>query len=69
MCLGGRGILRPLHLVDLGRRVGIPRVRGAFLQPLHVESLLPPPQMSQVPICFFFLLRWLKLHGQKRRKR
>ena len=62
-CAGG-GVLRILQqVVDPGRRCGIPLVRGAFLQLVHLEPLVPPPQMSQVLIGSF-LLQEVDLHKQ-----
>ena len=61
---GGGGLLRILQqVVHPGRRCGIPLVRRAFLQLLHLEALVPPPQMSQVLVCFF-LLQEVDLHKQ-----
>ena len=60
----GGGVLRILQqIVESGRRCGIPLVRKPFLQLLHLEPLMPPPQMSQVLIGFF-LLQEVDLHKQ-----
>ena len=62
LCSGG--VLRILQqVVDPGRRCGILLFRGAFLQLVHLEPLVPPPQMSQVLIGFF-LLQEVDLHKQ-----
>ena len=58
----GGGVLRILQqVVDPARRSGIPLVRGAFLHLVHLEALVPSPQMSQVLI-LFPLLHKVHLH-------
>ena len=62
LCRGG--LLRILQqVVDPGRRGGIHRIRGTFLEVVHLEALVPPPQMSPVLICLL-LPQEVDLHKQ-----